>query len=117
MDYYVTLAQVVPLIYVALALEGRLRGPIREGDPEWDHPFVTMSRALGRAYALLGLPAVEAGVLVGVANDERYAGLDANIPAVLFIAGLLLVVLPSGSKLSPSSRRVGASTSCSPLRP
>lgn len=101
MDYYVTLAQVVPLIYVALAVEGRLRGPIRDDDPEWNHPFFTTARVWGRATVLVGLPAIEAGVLIGIANGERYAALDSNIPAILFIAGLVLVCPPIWEQIEP----------------
>lgn len=97
MDYYTTLATVIPLLYVALALEGRLKTPIKD---EHGDPFGTVSRAFARLSVLVVLPLLEVGLLVGIERSERLAVVDGNAPPALILVGLVLVCPPIWEQIS-----------------
>lgn len=122
-DYYMTLATVLPLLYVAIVLEGRMKWLPRaadqhdaEPDPtttklwdiqtRWDQTIVVL-------LVFVGLPLTEVGLLVGIERGERIAVVDDAIQVCGLAALLVLIVPPFWSQVMqfvPARRRFHVTT-------
>lgn len=117
------LATVLPILYVAIVLEGRMKWLPRavdqhdaEPDPtstklwdqqaRWDHAVVVL-------LVFVGLPLTEVGLLVGIEQENRLAVVDAGVRLCGLAALLVLIVPPFWSQVMqfvPTRRRFHVTT-------
>jgi hypothetical protein len=122
-DYYMTLATVLPLLYVAIVLEGRFAWmprasdlPDAEQDPVatrmWDLSLA-WDQAMTRLLVYVGLPLTEVGLLVGIERGRRIDTVDDAVQVVGIAALLVLIVPPIWAQILPfvpERARWGATT-------